>query len=115
MIFDDDTIGLIEEEIKGCFDFFWNESNAVEGEIGYGMTADVAGRPICSLAAVGFAFPAYVIGVERGYITFEEGYNRVLKTLETLKKVVHNAIVNGEVERFVMVGGDPCEQRRYAE
>ena len=86
MKLDDNTIGLIEEEIRGCFDFFWNESNAVEGEIGYGMTADVAGRPICSLAAVGFSFPAYVIGVEKGYITFEQGYELVLKTLKTLKK-----------------------------
>ena len=34
---------LIEEEIKGCFDFFWHESNAIEGEVGYGLTADVAG------------------------------------------------------------------------
>ena len=87
MKFDDYTKSLIEEEIKGCFDFFWNESNAIDGAYGYGMTADVAGIPICSLAAVGFAFSAYVIGVEKGYITFEQGYERVYKTLETLKKV----------------------------
>ena len=87
MKIDNFTKGLIEEEIKGCFDFFWNESNAIDGEIGYGMTADVAGRSISSTAAIGFAFCAYLIGVERGYITFEEGFSRVMKTLYTLKKV----------------------------
>lgn len=37
----------------------------------------------------------------------EEGMCRTNGNIETLKKVVHNAIVNGEVERFVMVGGGP--------
>ena len=88
MQLDNDTKRLIEEEIKGCFDFFWNESNAEDAEaLGYGLTADVAGRPISSLAAVGFSLAAYVIGVERGYITFDEGYERVYKTLKTLEKV----------------------------
>lgn len=87
MKIDNYTKQLIEEEIKGCFDFFWNESNAVEGSQGYGLTADVAGRPISSTAAIGFAFCAYVIGVEKGYITFDEGFYRVMKTLYTLKKL----------------------------
>lgn len=87
MIIDDYTKQLIEEEIKGCFDFFWYESNAKDGAKGYGMTADVYGKPIASTAAVGFAFCAYVIGVERGYITFDEGFSRVMKTLHTLKSV----------------------------
>lgn len=35
--------------------------------------------------------------------------------LETLKLIVHNAIANGKVERFVMVGGDPCEHPNLVE
>ena len=35
--------------------------------------------------------------------------------LDVLKQVVHNAIINGEVERFVMVGGDPCEHPHLVE
>lgn len=35
--------------------------------------------------------------------------------IETLKLVVHNAIANGGVERFVMVGGDPCEHPNLVE
>lgn len=29
--------------------------------------------------------------------------------IEILKLIVHNAVLNGGVDRFVMVGGDPCE------
>ena len=35
--------------------------------------------------------------------------------LEDLKLIVHNAIANGKVERFVMVGGDPCEYPHLVE
>lgn len=45
----------------------------------------------------------------------EEDMCRKHGDLETLKKVVHNAIANGEVERFVMVGGDPCEHPHLVE
>lgn len=45
----------------------------------------------------------------------EEGIERKNGDIELLKKVVHNAIVNGEVERFVMVGGDPCEHPHLME
>lgn len=39
----------------------------------------------------------------------EKNMQRKHGDLETLKKIVHNSIANGKVERFVMVGGDPCE------
>jgi radical SAM protein with 4Fe4S-binding SPASM domain len=45
----------------------------------------------------------------------KEGTCRSYGDLETLKKIVHNAIVNGEVERFVMVGGDPCKHPHLVE
>jgi len=45
----------------------------------------------------------------------EEGMERTNGDLDTLKLVVHNAIKNGEVERFVMVGGDPCEHPNLVE
>lgn len=35
--------------------------------------------------------------------------------LETLKKIAHNAIANGRVENFIMVGGDPCEHPHLME
>lgn len=45
----------------------------------------------------------------------DEGMCRTNGDIEILKKVVHNAIANGEVERFVMVGGDPCAHPQIME
>lgn len=36
-------------------------------------------------------------------------------SIEKLKLIVHNAVANGKVERFVMVGGDPCEHPNLVE
>ena len=91
---------LIEKEIKGCFDFFWNESNASDKDaVGYGLTLDITGKDVCSIASVGFALASYVIGCERGYISFSEGYERAFKTLETIKKIEH---VHGFMAHFVI-------------
>ena len=77
-------VTLPEKEIKGCFDFFYNESNLVDGEIGYGLTLDKTGDETASIAAVGFALASYVIGVEHKYISFERGKEISLKTLQTI-------------------------------
>lgn len=45
----------------------------------------------------------------------DENMHRVHGDLETLKLIVHNAIAYGKVERFVMVGGDPCEHPNLVE
>lgn len=45
----------------------------------------------------------------------EEGMCRTNGDIDTLKKIVHNAIANGEVERFIMVGGDPCAHPQLME
>ena len=31
---------LIDREMKGCFDYFWNETNIREDSPGYGLTRD---------------------------------------------------------------------------
>lgn len=91
---------LIEKEAKGCFDFFWNETNHDESSKGYGLTLDSTRRDdMASIAAVGFGLSSYVIGVTRGYISFEEGYHRTLKTLETVYQNVDKK--NGFYIHFV--------------
>jgi len=35
--------------------------------------------------------------------------------IETLKQIAYNAIVNGKVESFLLVGGDPCEHPKIME
>lgn len=77
---------VIEYEMKGAFDFFWEQANTDPGSPGYGLVRDrYPGSPgIASIAAVGFALTAYPIGVEKGYITHAEGMERASKTLDTL-------------------------------
>jgi len=48
-----------------------------------------------SIAATGFGLTAYFIGVERGYITREQGAERVLKTLEVLARLPQGDAMSG--------------------
>jgi hypothetical protein len=77
---------VIEYEMRGSFDFFWEQANTDANSAGYGLIRDrYPGSPgIASIASVGFGLTAYVIGVEKGYITHDEGYDRANGTLNTL-------------------------------
>ena len=77
---------LLEYIQKKTFDYFWNEANPENGLVRDRNKEDAP----CSIAAVGFALTAIPVGIERGWITYEEGYERVLKTLKTF--------VEGKVE-----------------
>jgi hypothetical protein len=72
--------------MRGAFAFFWEQANRDLASPGYGLIRDrFPGSPgISSIAAVGFALSAYPIGVEKGYVTYEQAYERADKTLDTL-------------------------------
>ena len=81
------TIGeVIEYEMQGSFAFFWEQANTDVNSPGFGLVRDryPGSAGIASAAAVGFGLTAYPIGVEKGYITFQEGYDRANGTLDTL-------------------------------
>ena len=62
---------------RRTFDWFWDTTNPVNG-----LTPDRWPRPpFASIAAVGFALTALPVGVERGYITRDQGADRTLATL----------------------------------
>ncbi len=80
----------IDREMKGCFDFFWNEAQTNPTSPAYGLVADRAGvtkNANASIASVGFGLAAYVIGVEEGYISRDEAEQRVKGTLQTLLRL----------------------------
>lgn len=90
--------GLTQEEMevlnleqRKSFDFFWETTNTKEGSLGYGLSRDrYPGNPnIASIASVGFALSAYVIGADEGFVTKEEASTRVNKTLDTLLRLDH--------------------------
>jgi hypothetical protein len=81
-----DIEDVIDFEMQGSFNFFWEQANTDINSPGYGLIRDrYPGSPgIASIASVGYGMTAYVIGVEKGYITFDEGYDRANQTLDTL-------------------------------
>jgi len=76
---DEEFLDLVQYHLV---QYFLNESNKNNG-----LVKDRASNKnddehtIASIASVGFAIPAYVIGAERGWIKEQEAYTRVLKTL----------------------------------
>lgn len=85
---DDAFLNYVERQ---TFNYFWNEANTNNG-----LTRLRTDRPgTCSVAAVGFGLSAVCIGVERGWITREEGRQRVLTTLQTLYDAPQGAETTG--------------------
>ncbi|MDY0316802.1 MAG: glucoamylase family protein [Acholeplasmatales bacterium] len=81
----------IETEMKGSFDYFYLTSNLNEGSAGYGLARDrMSNNDLSSIASTGYALSAWVIGIENGYITFEEGEKIVSGTLDTLLQMDHH-------------------------
>lgn len=78
---------VIEWEMRGSFDFFWEQANTDAASPGYGLIRDryPGSEGISSIAAIGFGLTAYVIGAEKGYVTRDEACARVDGTLDTLR------------------------------
>jgi hypothetical protein len=69
--------GFYDEIEQRTFRWFWDTANPKNG-----LVPDRWPTPsFCSIAAVGFALPAYAIGVERGWCTRAEARERTLTTL----------------------------------
>lgn len=87
-MFQMDGIALLEQEARYCFNFLWEHTNTDINSPGYGLIIDTTDKPeVASIASVGFGLSAIPIGVERGWITYEQGYER---TYSTLKSLIHN-------------------------
>ena len=72
---------LFDDIERRTFDFFWATPNPVNG-----MVPDRHPSPSpASIAAVGFALTAYVIGADRGYITRAQARERTLATVRFLR------------------------------
>ncbi|MGQ9903569.1 MAG: glucoamylase family protein [Anaerolineae bacterium] len=84
-----DVEEIMEYEMRAAFDFFWEQANTQVGSPAYGLIRDryPGNSTIASIAAVGFGLTAYLIGAEKGYITREQAYERVNRTLDTLAQL----------------------------
>ncbi len=79
-------LDILMLESKRSFDFFWQAANTDLLSKGYGLIRDRApsSPEVASIASVGFGLTAIVIGIERGWITYNDGLERVRGTLNTL-------------------------------
>jgi hypothetical protein len=77
--FSDADEALLDRIQRGCFAYFWNEVGS-PAKLAKDKTSDT----ISSVAAVGFQLSSLPIGVERGWITREQGRERALAVLRAL-------------------------------
>jgi hypothetical protein len=85
---------LLDEISRASFQFFWKEANPVSG-----LVRDRTDKDICSVASLGFGLASLPIGVERGYVSYEEAKTRALSALRTLEK--SNAQYKGVFCHFI--------------
>ena len=84
---------VMERELRGCFEFFWNEVVTDLALPTYGLADGdyvgvLKGIPI-SIEGQGFYLAMIVIGVERGWITSDEGRERAVTVLKSIKGLKH--------------------------
>ena len=78
--FTDDDNQLLDEIQRGCFEFLWKEVGDPIPIVKDRLT----NSDVSSLAGVGFQLSALPIGVERGWITREQGEQRAHTILKAL-------------------------------
>ncbi len=84
---------FLEYVEQTAFDYFWYEANPANGLVRDRSTPTSP----CSIAAVGFGLTAIGIGIDRGWITREQGRARVLTTLKTFWETPQGTSVNGQI------------------
>ncbi len=72
---------LIDQIQRKAFNYFWDGFDPETG-----LIADASHRRRTSIATSGFGLSAYCIGVDRGWVTRQEAYDRVLATLHSYYK-----------------------------
>ncbi len=85
---DDEFLDLVAHT---AFDYFWYEANPANGLVKDRSTQTSP----ASIAAVGFGLTALPVGIERGWITREEGRARVLATLRFFQSAPQDGAPDG--------------------
>jgi hypothetical protein len=70
---------LLDSLQRTAFQFFWREANPANGMVKDRSTP----TSVASIASVGFGLSAITVGIDHGWITREQGRQRVRTTLET--------------------------------
>jgi hypothetical protein len=71
---------LLDSLQRTAFEYFWNEANPVNGLI---RDRSQSWSP-CSIAAQGFGITAICIAIDHGWVSLEDGRDRIMLGMETL-------------------------------
>ncbi len=93
---------VIKEEQKRSFDYFWQTANLNAASAGYSLARDrYPNNPsLSSIAAVGFSLASIPVGVENGWISYEDGLFRATNILTTVKNL---ETINGFFYHFINI------------
>jgi hypothetical protein len=82
---------ILDDLERRCFQFFWEQAEPTTGLVADRAPADGSEKfDVASIAATGYGLVAVCIADERGWVTHEEAYERVLTTLRFIwEKLPH--------------------------
>ncbi len=101
---DDELLTMLQE---ACFRYYWEGAHPVSGTTLENVPGD---DRIVATGASGFGIMALIVGVDRGFITREQGIERLTKILDFLEKAprYHGAwshFMNGYTAQSMLVFG----------
>lgn len=76
---------------RRTFNYFWETTDTVNWQV----RDRYPSINFSSIAATGFGLTSYIVGAERGFVTREQAADRVLKTLQVLRKLPQGAAKSG--------------------
>lgn len=94
----------IDEEIRGCFNYFTKTSNYKDNSNGYGLALDrYSNKASSSIAATGFLLASYPVFVEQGLMQKDDAYNITSKSLDTMLRIQKDSSTSyaGCISHFV--------------
>ena len=101
---DDELLTMVQE---ACFRYYWEGAHPTAGAILENIPGD---ERIVATGATGFGIMALIVGVDRGFITRDQGLERLAKILDFLEKAprYHGAwshFLNGDTAQSALVFG----------
>ena len=82
------NISALYKEIKGCYNYFMETTNLIEGSKGFGLTQDRFSNPtLSSIAATGFLLASYPVFVELNLMGYETAKLIVSKTFDSILNI----------------------------
>ena len=101
---DDELLTMLQE---ACFRYYWEGAHPMAGATLENIPGD---ERIVATGASGFGIMALIVGVDRGFITREQGIERLTKILDFLEKTprYHGAwahFLNGNTAQTMLVFG----------